>query len=413
MEKQETIGFVELMLRILNSDLKHFKLCSAIVIIPTIVAFVLVMWVIEPTYRATAIVTPPNNDQGGLGGGIGNFLGKGKSGGGSGSKGGLSGSMGALFNLSPGIDDADVVWTIFNSWELHSQVIEHFDLATHYEFKGNFKADLLKEFRSNFEFEANNEDMFEISVEDKDFRLAAAIIQFMLDKGDSAFNAYKTSQARQSRQYFQLRLDSCEHKLDSLQKKFAKFQADHNFYNPSMQMESTIKYLNQLQAMREDLSMEMAYEKDDRGENSQRYDQLSKRYKGVNSALNETLDGKNKGAGMVALKQSPELTATYLQYESEINIQVALYQMLRVQSEELQIEEAKMLTNLHILEPPWENDKKVAPRRGLILMFVVFVTFLFATALCNFLTFIEEENKKGSLVADEWYKLCKTLHLCK
>lgn len=397
MEKQESIGFIEVCLRILNNDLKRFKLCLAMVLIPTIVAFVLVMWVIEPTYRATAIVTPPSSNQSSIGNGISNILG-------SSGKGG-SGGLSSLLKLSTSDEDADVVWTIFNSWELHTQVIDRFDLATHYEYKGKYKADLLKEFRKNFDFDSNNENMFEITVEDKDPHIAAEIIKFMLVKADSAFNAYKTSEARQSREYFQTRLDSCEKVLDSLTKEFSKFQSENNFYDPEIQMESTIKYLSDLQAKREELSMEMAYEKDDRGTNSKRYDQLSKRYKGVNSALSGTLKGKNDKVGMISLQKSPELAAQYMQFESEIKVQEALYQMLRVQREELLLEEAKMLTNLHILEPPWENDKKVAPVRSLVLAFTFAVFFMFATVICNVLAYLDAETEKGTDTAAEWLKL--------
>ena len=134
MEKQESIGFIEFCLRVLNSDLKHFKFFSVFVAIPTIVAFVLVMWVIDPMYAATAVVTPPASKQS--------------------MSSALSGMMGgsgmsSLLGLSMDNGDANAVWTILNSWELHDKVIEKFDLAKHYKFKGKFHADLLKEFRKN------------------------------------------------------------------------------------------------------------------------------------------------------------------------------------------------------------------------------------------------------------------------
>jgi len=378
----------------MNNNLKHFKLFSAIVIIPTITMLVLVMWVIDPIYRATAIVTPPSSMQSSIAGGINSILG------GSG-KSGLSG-LTSMLNLSVGSDDADVVWTIFNSWELHEQVIREFDLVRHYKFKGKYAADLLKKFRRNFEIRSNKERMFEITIEDKDYKLAAQIVDFMLEKADSAFNAFKTAQARQSRLYLQSRLDSCERNLKVLAKQFAKFQADNNFYDPEIQMESTIKYLSELQGKREDLSMELAYEKDDRGERSKRYDQLSKRYHTVNTAMQGTLDGKNKDLGMVALKKSPKLNAAYVEYDTEIKIQSALYQMLRVQNEELQIEEAKQLTNLHILEPPWENNKKVFPIRGAMLIFAFALSVIIGTIVCNLLAYLGAEEEKGSKVAKQW-----------
>ena len=388
MQSQESAGIVEVCLRLVNNNLKHFKLFLALLLLPTLFAFVLVMWVIKPAYSATAVVTPPSSSQGSLSG-IGSMLGGGA-------------GMGSLLGLSGSDEEANAVWTIFNSWELHDMVIKEFNLAEHYKFDGHFHADLLKLFRKNFGIETNKEDMFVIYVEDEDYKLAAKMVSFMLEKADSAFNAFKTAQARQSRLYFQGRLDSCERKLDSLLQDFVKFQVDNNFYEPEIQMESTLKYLSALQAKREEVSIEMAFEKADRGDKSKRYDELSKRYQGVNTALNGTLKGRHESLGMVALKKSPELSAEYFRREAEIRIQETLYKLLRQQNEEMRLEEAKMLTNLHILVPPWENDKKIYPLRGVTLLFAFAVSFLLATIVCNLLGFLEVESARGSSVAGEW-----------
>jgi uncharacterized protein involved in exopolysaccharide biosynthesis len=388
MEKQESIGFVEICLRILNNDLKHFKLIVALVMIPTILAFVMVMWVVKPKYAASAIVTPPASSQT-MAGALSGMLG------------GASG-MSSLLGLSETSEDANAVWTILNSWELHDMVIKNFDLARHYEFKGKFHADLLREFRKNFGLELNKEEMFSLYYRDTDPKLAVEVVKFMLEKADSAFNAFKTKQARQSREYFQTRLDSCEHVLDSLLKDFVNFQVTNNVYEPGVQLEATIKYLSELQAMREEVSMEMNFEKLDRGENSKRYQELSKRMKGMNSALGGTLKGKHKDIGILELKKSPEIYADYLRREAEIRIQEAMYKVLRQQSEQMRLEEAKMLTNLHVLEPPWENDKKISPKRGLILVFTVFFSFFFASLLCNLVEFMRSESRTNSRTGAEW-----------
>ena len=387
MEKQESIGFIEICLRILNNDLKHFKFVVTFVLIPTIIVFIAVMWIVKPKYAASAIVTPPASTQP--------------------MAGALSGLMGgsgmtSLLGISMDNEDANAVWTIFNSWELHDMVINKFDLARHYEFKGKFHADLLKEFRKNFGFEMNKEEMFSLYYRDTDAKLAVEVLNFMLEKADSSFNAFKTKQARQSREYFQTRLDSCEHVLDSLLNSFVDFQVTNNVYEPNVQLEATIKYLSELQAMREEVNMEMNFEKLDRGENSKRYQELSKRVKGMNSALSSALKGKHSDIGLMELKKSPQLYSEYLRREAEIRIQEALYKVLRQQSEQMRLEEAKMLTNLHVLEPPWENDKKISPKRGLLLVFTVFFTFFLASFFCNFVEFMRSEKRSGSRTAAEW-----------
>ena len=384
----ETPGLTETLFRILNNDLKHFKLCCALVLIPTIVVFVLVMWVIKPTYAAKAVVTPPpdNSSMSTLSGML---------------DGELS-SYASLLGFASGSVDADAIWTIFDSKELQDMVIDHFKLAQHYEFDGLFRADLLKQFRKNFELSLTDENMLEISIEDEDYRLASEMATFMLDKADSMFNAFKTKQARQSREYFDNRIELCLKMLDSLQQDFVKFQVDNNFYEPEVQMEATINYLSTLQTERQSVAVEMNYESQLRGTDSKRYGELSKRYNSLNTAIHQTLNGKQQSMGLITLKKSPQLGAEYMRKQEEVKVQAALYKLLRQQSEQMQLEEAKKLTNLHVLEAPWPNDKKVSPLRGASLIFTVFVSMLLATILCNFIELVKSQKGTGSSLEKEW-----------
>jgi len=386
-------SLTELFLRVVNNTLKHFKLAAFIVVVPTIIVFILVVWVIKPTYSSNAIVTPPSSQS--SMGNISGLLGSGM------------GAMGSLLGFSSNDDDANAVWTILNSWEIHNQVIEQFDLVNHYEFDGKFHADLLKTFRKNFSLSANDENMFEITIKDKDYKKATRMVEFVLQKADSAFNYFKTTQARLSREYFESRIALCLHDIDSLQQEFIAFQKDNNFYEPTAQIEGTLTYLGQIQTLKEEVNIERSYEKLRRGEDTKKYDELTKRSRTIDQSLNKVLSGKQENVGLLSLKKTPDLVAKYLRMEEEIKVQVALYKVLRQQSEQLRIEEAKTLKNLHVLQPPWENDKKISPRRGLILIFTVFVFTFIALIIGNFLSFVENERQRESHFATEWNKFLK------
>ena len=122
----------------------------------------------------------------------------------------------------------------------------------------------------------------------------------------------------------------------------------------------------------------------------------------MNTALTGALKGKHSNIGLLELKKSPELYAEYLKRETEIRIQEAMYKILRQQSEQMRLEEAKMLTNLHVLEPPWENNKKIYPLRGVTLIFVFAVACLLATIICNVREYLDAESKRDTAVAREW-----------
>lgn len=384
-------SLLELLFKIINNTLKHFKLVSAIVLVPTIIVFVLVMWVIDPVYSSRAVVSPPNSN---------NSLGKL-----SGLMGAGMGSMSSILGLSMSDNDADAVWTILHSWEIHNQIIEEFDLKNHYEFDGKFHADLLKMFRKNFSIESNNENMYEVTIKDKDYKKAKKMVDFLLEKADSSFNYFKSTQARLSREYFENRIHLILKDVDSLQNAFIAFQKENDFYEPNAQLEGTLTYLNKFQMLKEEVGVQLHYEKLKRGESSKKYEDLSKQVQTLEASLNKTLKGNQKKLGLVSLNQSPDLVAKYVRFEEEIKIHVLLYKVLRQQSEEFRIEEAKTLKNLHVLEPPWENDKKVSPLRGILLIFTFSMSLLLALVLSSFLELIENEKTKNSALFKEWSQL--------
>ena len=251
---------LECLLKVTNNCLSHKRLFIVTLMLPVLVAFVLVMWVIKPVYAAEAIVTPPTS--GGGMSGLGKFL--------EGST-GLSSFSSLMGNDN---DGANIVWTYFNSWELHNKVIEKFNLAKHYDFKGDFHADLLKQFRKHFALSENEEKMFLLTYADEDYKLASQVLTFMLDQVDSMYNHFKTSQARQSRLYMNQRLEEVEKRIDSLEKEFVNFQEDNNIYSPDVQAEGTMKYLADLQAERNMVSIPLSKEKKEHGENTRQYQDL-------------------------------------------------------------------------------------------------------------------------------------------
>ena len=387
MEKQESLTFLELLLRVLNNCLAHLKLCIAIVTIPTAIMFVLVMWVLDPVYRAEAIVTPPSSDAS-ISGNLGKLMD------------GLD-NLGAISSFLGKSDQGlDIVWTYLNSWELHDMVIEKFKLAEHYEFDGKFHADLLKKFRKNFDIGINDEGMFQMTFEDEDYVLAAEVLNFMMQKADSMYNHYKTTQARLSRQYIDERLEQEKRAIDSLQDVFVKFQTENHFYDPEIQLEATMKYLSSLQATRDAVAQELAYEKSQHGETSRRYEELRKRLNTIDASINQAMQGKRGSVGIVPLDKSSDLAAQYLRIESETKIKLAVYKYLRQESEQLSLAEANMQANLVVLQPAWENDKKIFPIRSVMLAFTCLVSGLIAVFVSCLIERCKNSDKDSVLTKE-------------
>ena len=374
---------LECLLKVTNNCLSHKRLFIITLMLPVLVAFVLVMWVIKPVYAAEAIVTPPTS--GGGMSGLGKFL--------EGST-GLSSFSSLMGNDN---DGANIVWTYFNSWELHNKVIEKFNLAKHYDFKGDFHADLLKQFRKHFALSENEEKMFLLTYADEDYKLASQVLTFMLDQVDSMYNHFKTSQARQSRLYMNQRLEEVEKRIDSLEKEFVNFQEDNNIYSPDVQAEGTMKYLADLQAERNMVSISLSKEKKEHGENTRQYQDLQNTLRDLDVAKGQVLGGRHSNIGVLALNKVPKLSATYARMEKELKLQALLYTYLKQESERLYIEESNLMSNLVVLQPPWENNKKIKPLRGVTLIFTFSLSFILAIFLCCFVEYWRGVDPETSL----------------
>lgn len=383
-ETKRDMTLLECFLRMANSCLSHKCLFVSVVVLPILVAFVLVMWVIKPEYAAEAIVTPPSNSSVSSGG-ISKLLGGAE---------GLSSISSLLGSTDDGIN---IVWTYFNSWELHTKVIQKFDLAKHYQFKGEFHADLLKMFRKQFTLELNDEDMFHLTYADEDYKLAAHVLEYMLANVDSMYNAFKTTQARQSRLYMNQRLEEVKGRLDSLEREFIDFQKKNHIYDPETQVEGTMKYLSGIQVDYNVVAMALAKEKAEHGENTRLYQELQERIKKIESTKNAALGGKDSNIGVLSLNKVPGLAAQFERLEKEIKMQGAIYTFLKQESERLYIEESNLMSNLVILQPPWENNKKTKPMRGVTLIFVASLSFIFAVFLCCFIDYCHEVDPESTL----------------
>ena len=396
MEKQRDISFLEIILTAASSCLSHKRLFSLIVLIPTAVMFVMVMWGFTPEYRAEAVFTSPVENSAMVPGmGVGKKLGE------------KGNSLSDLFSDTD--EGADVTMTFAKSWELHERIIEKFDLARDYKFKGKFYADLLKKFRKNLKIEMNDEDMFHVTFDHKDYKKAAAVVQYFLTQVDSMYNYYKTNQARQMREYMDARIKEVEKEMESMKKDFIKFQRKNNYYDPDRQLESTIRYMANMQTEREAIKQEISYELAKQGTRTKRVEDLERRLKNLESAISQVTDGKQSDMGVVALNKTPELSNQYLKLKSELQMQQAIYVMLREQREQLDMEANNKQVNLIVLQPPWENDKRVFPKRGLMMMFTFFISFLVATLLCSFIEYMRSESKKGSEISYEWESIVREI----
>ena len=75
------------------------------------------------------------------------------------------------------------------------------------------------------------------------------------------------------------------------------------------QIEGTLTYLGQIQTLKEEVNIERSYEKLRRGEDTKKYDELTKRSRTIDQSLNKVLSGKQEK--WVYFIENPDLVAKH------------------------------------------------------------------------------------------------------
>ena len=103
-----------------------------------------------------------------------------------------------------------------------------------------------------------------------------------------------------------------------------------------------------------------------------------------NSELSKKMNELEYGANVIGYKKSnlfpvladvPELGVELVRLKREVEIQNTLFVFLTQQYEEAKIKEAKDTPTVQILDYPQKPQLKSAPKRVLILIFCIIITF--------------------------------------
>ena len=188
--------------------------------------------------------------------------------------------------------------------------------------------------------------------------------------------------------------------MDSLKNEFIKFQRKNDFYEPTVQLESALRYMSSMQMEREALLQELAYEKEKKGGVTKRQEDLEQRLRNIEKTIDDIKEGKQSDMGVVALGKTPELSAKYLALKNDLKIQQSIYMLLREQREQLDIEANNRQTNLIVLQPPWENDKRIFPKRGVMLLFTFMISGLVGVAVCCSIEFLKNLDPETRLAKE-------------
>ena len=338
-----------------------------------IVITIIFVFIIPKTYTSTALLMPPTSETGGMGS-----------------------IMGALSNLPFGgmmsqtNDESLSTIAILKSRTLSEKVIKKFNLIDFYGVPNIDKALMSLSNHTNFEVEdegtisisvdVNTEWLHSFESEEKAKNQCTDMAIYFVEQLDLINKSLKTEQASFHREFIGERYRQNLVDLKKAEDSLKIFQEKHKMVALPEQTLAAIEAAAALKAQMLSNEVKLGVMLGALNTNHPDIENIKKE----NSELSKKMNELEYGANVIGYKKSnlfpvladvPELGVELVRLKREVEIQNTLFVFLTQQYEEAKIKEAKDTPTVQILDYPQKPQLKSAPKRVLILIFCIIITF--------------------------------------
>ncbi len=317
-----------------------------VTLVAAIVSFVLPKW-----YEAKALLLPPKD----MSLPVGNV-----------------GSLSEIVSVTEGLDlpvlatPTDIYARMLRSRTVAGRVIDSFNLQTRYE--TDSRDATFEAFMGHTDSRVTVEGLLEVSVEDRDPEMAAALTNALVDELDKLNREIVLGRARQHREFVQQRLARVNAELDSARHDLEQFQLANRTVDFDEQTRLAIDQASELKVQLARIDIELQVLAGRLGEDNADYKELQRRRRIVQKEL-EKLERTNEDNSFFSLPISevPGLRGQYEQLYSRVQVNESLYQILLEQLEQAKISENENLPTISVLDRAVPPDQRSRPRRAIII----------------------------------------------
>lgn len=307
----------------------------------------LVCFVLPRTYRATAVILPPEEDE--LTAAL------------SMSRRSMV-SLGALGRLGSYFTQADVALAILKSRSVRERVVEDFDLRSVYKVKTQEQAVKALEDRSRIRL--SSDGTISVSITDRDAKRAAAIANAGIAELDRLNQRFRSSQARRTREFLEHRVAQADSLLGAAERLLALYQQKKGSIVISGEMRSAMSAAAELMARKAAAEVQLEL------------------MRGYASAQNE--DVQRLEATVRELRRQvgdlPKTMVGAAELLRQVTVQQEVYAVLTSQLEQSRIRETMDTPTIQVLDPARPPDRPFWPRKLWVTAFGLLVGLMLGIA---------------------------------
>lgn len=364
-----------------------------LIILTTLTAFFLSLalsYFLPKIYSSTTRLLPPQQDNGIMGLMMGQMAG-----------GGMASIAGDLLGSG---SPADMYGSILKSEAVKDAIIDRFKLIDVY--KTVYRVETYKALDKKVAIEVGKKDgIISITVEDTSPQRAADIANAFVEELSTLAVRLNITGAKNNRSFIEERLTKAKTDLAKAEDALKSFQSKNKVLDIPEQTKGTIKGIADLEAMLAAEEVKLAGLKRVFSESSQEVKNQIASVVNIRRQIAK-FEGIKSVSAVPGVGSVPELGQQYLRLMREFKIQESMTELLTKQYEMAKISEAKDASTIQVLQKARVPDKKIKPKKAIIVLMTTVMTFFFTI----FISFVREYSKHISLEERKrWQKLSASL----
>lgn len=323
--------------------------------------------VMTKTYESVVVIAPPKGGNNLISGLLGDLpMG--------GMLGGLAGDMGQD-------TEGEYFSVLLNSRQMQGELVKTFHLRQHYRLPKAKIEDVLKVVARNvaasLDFETG---MIVLTVQDRDPVVAWAMAEWMVKRLEVLNHELKTRRARNNRAFSEREVGLIRFQLDSLERGMTRFQLDSRMLEPTEQGKAIMTEYAQVKTQQAVQELKLRVLRQRFGDQHPDVRQAAQELDAIETQLRQSWE-RGDSELFLAINQLPAATMDFLRHQRELEIANKKLLFMLPQLEQAKLDEVNDVPVLEVLDPPVVAEKRIKPKRTLMVLTAAFMAFVVASML--------------------------------
>jgi len=333
--------------------------------------------VMTKTYESRAVIAPPQGGSSLISGIMGDLP--------------MGDLLGGLAGGAGGEGRGQYFVVLLNSRQVLEELARQFALRAHYMMEDAKVEDLLKQVSESAFAEMDfDTGMIILTVRDRDPELAWKMAAWLVERLEALNHELRTRRARNSRHFAEREVAQIRRELDSLEHGMTVFQEESRMLEPEEQGRAIMAKYAEIKTQEALKELELRMARQNYGPRHPSVQQAEQELAAIRAQLKESWETGDSDLFM-AIRRLPGATMEYLRHERELEIANQKLLFMLPQLEQAKLDEVNDIPVLEVLDPPVVAEKRIKPKRTMMVLAAGALSFLAASILVLFLDRLEQD----------------------